>query len=69
MEFVEMKTLTEQSNRLTTADINQIQNEINLPVALCEDITDANSFLFALKDGTNIIPSISIKRYITLNLN
>ena len=44
-----MKTLTELSNRLTTADINQIQNEINLPVALCEDITDANSFLFALK--------------------
>ena len=49
MELVEMKTLTELSNRFTTADINQIQNEINLPVALCEDITDANSFLFALK--------------------
>ena len=49
MDIAELTALTELSNELTVVNIKQIRNEIGIPEALCEDMSQVTNFLFAIK--------------------
>ena len=49
MDISKLTALTELSNELTIPDITRIRNEIGIPEALCEDMSQVTTFLFGIK--------------------
>ena len=48
-EFAEISALIELSEKISTAEILQIQTVIRMPEALCKDVTKVTSFLTSIK--------------------
>ena len=49
MDIAGLTALTELSNELTIDNVKQIRNEIGIPEALCEDLSQITNFLFAIR--------------------
>ena len=63
MEMEELTALKELSSELSSADVTQIKNEIGIPAALCENITEGTDLIIAIKGWSGRNP---FQFYLTL---